>query len=223
VSFILNIDSAVEGASICLADNAQPIASKANPSQKDSASWLHIAIDQLLKEQNISPKQLEAIAVSSGPGSYTGLRVGMSAAKGLCYALGIPLISINTLQMMANAAKSVAGEGFLCPMIDARRMEVFTAVFDKELNELSSPTNVILSHSFCENFLEQGVVYFFGNGSSKFQNLCNHENAKFFFLNAEAENMSELTFEKFSRRDFCDLAYSEPYYGKEFHTPGPAK
>jgi len=130
VSLILNIDTAVQSASVCLSENNDLIGLKINPSQKDHASWLHIAIEQLLKENAIDLQKLAAIAVSAGPGSYTGLRVGMASAKGLCYVLNIPLITVDTLKMMANAAV-VENTDLLCPMIDASRMDVFAALFDK--------------------------------------------------------------------------------------------
>ena len=131
MSIILNIDTAVQSSSICLAENDQSISVKVNPSQKDSASWLHIAIKEILEETHFNFQQIDAIAVSEGPGSYTGLRVGMATAKGLCYVMNKPLITINTLQMMASDARD-KHQGLLSPMIDARRMEVFTAVFDWE-------------------------------------------------------------------------------------------
>ena len=143
MSIILNIDTAVQTSSVCLAQNNEVLALKINPSQKDSAAWLHMAIKEVLKEQNIELKDLDAIAVSEGPGSYTGLRVGMSTAKGLCYVSQKPLITINSLQMMAVAAKDEPTD-FICPMIDARRMEVFTAIFDHELNYVLQPSNFIL-------------------------------------------------------------------------------
>ena len=145
MSFILNIDTAVEAASVCLADDGKPLAIRSNPQTKDSAAWLHNAIKDVLGEKNLGLSQVHAIAISEGPGSYTGLRVGMATAKGICYALNIPLITVNTLQMMAAAAQG-GDANLLCPMIDARRMEVFTAVFDQQLNEIQPSTNLILQH-----------------------------------------------------------------------------
>ena len=134
MALILHIDTAVQSASICLAENEKILGTKVNPAEKESASWLHMAIQELLLKSAISPGQLDAIAISAGPGSYTGLRVGMATAKGLCYALSKPLITINTMQMMANSVEKPSTE-LLCPMIDARRMEVFTAVYDTSLHE----------------------------------------------------------------------------------------
>jgi tRNA threonylcarbamoyladenosine biosynthesis protein TsaB len=218
VSYILNIDTAVQTASVCLAENEKSIGLKINPSQKDHAAWLHVAIEELLKEKNLVLNQLNAIAVSSGPGSYTGLRVSMAAAKGLCYALQIPLITINTLQMMAAAAVNSTSD-LLCPMIDARRMEVFTAVFDSSLKEIIPATNLILTETSFQDLLEQNKIRFFGNGSKKFQSISKNTNGIFEVIDATAEYMVQLSFQRLKEQAFADLAYAEPFYGKEFYTP----
>lgn len=218
VSWILNIDTAVQTASICLAQNEECIAVKINSSQNDHAAWLQPAIVSMLQEHNLQMKDLAAIAVSAGPGSYTGLRVGMATAKGLCYALHIPLILISTLEMMAVSALKEDAR-FFCPMIDARRMEVFTAVFDNSLNEIEAPRNEILSETSFQNLLDKGHVVFFGNGSNKFKTLITHPNAFFKNIEATAVQMTGLAYEKMSRNEFANLAYSEPFYGKEFYSP----
>lgn len=220
MSIILNIDTAIQAASICLAKNENVIGSKTNPSQKDSATWLHIAIKELLQEKEMTISQINAIAVSAGPGSYTGLRVGMSAAKGFCYALQIPLITINTLKMMAVAAQHETTK-LLCPMIDARRLEVFTAVFDKNLNEVEAYTNLVLEKDSFKNILDQNTITFFGNGSDKFKLLTTHTNALFKKIEAGALQMVPLSFEKYLVEDFSSLAYTVPFYGKEFHSTFP--
>lgn len=220
MSFILNIDTAVEGASICLADNDRPVLSSKNPFTKDSASWLHPAIKQLLQEASVPVSQISAVAVSAGPGSYTGLRVGMSAAKGICFALNLPLLCISTLKMMAAAAAGV-DTGLLAPMIDARRMEVFTAVYRQNLEEVMTPTNMILDEDSYTSLLEENTLIFFGNGSEKFEKICKHNNAFFKQVSTSAEDMTALSFQKFAERDFNDLAYAEPFYGKEFYSPAP--
>jgi tRNA threonylcarbamoyladenosine biosynthesis protein TsaB len=217
VSIILNIDTAVQSSSICLAKNDKPLAIKINPSQKDSAAWLHVAITELLHEQNIMPQYLDAIAVTEGPGSYTGLRVGMSTAKGLCYVLQKPLIAINTLQAMASAAQK-RHTGLLCPMIDARRMEVFTAIFDQHLNFVLSSANLILTETSFTDLLQNHSILFFGNGSAKFQSITSHPNALFSKIEIDAIAMVSLSHEKFKRRQFADLAYSHPFYGKDFYS-----
>ena len=217
MSYILNIDTAVVSASLCLAKDDQVLKLKVNPSQKDHASWLHVAIKQLMEEAGLSLRELDAIAVSSGPGSYTGLRVSMATAKGLCYALQKPLITVSTLKMMAVAAID-ASTDLLCPMIDARRMEVFTAVYDHSLVEILSPVNIILENESFKELLHTSSILFFGNGSEKLKPLVSHQNAQFKNLEANAEHMTGLSFSQFEKQEFADLAYAEPYYGKAFYT-----
>lgn len=205
-------------ASICLADDENVLGTRVNPVQKDQAAWLHVAVRKLLEEKNISLQQIDAVAVSAGPGSYTGLRVGMAAAKGLCYALQRPLITINTLQMMAAAVTDTDAE-LICPAIDARRMEVFTAVYDRQLKEVLAPTNMIIDEQAFAALLEAHTICFSGNGSAKIASVVQHPNARFSSVEATAEQMRKLAQERFSARLFADLAYEEPFYGKEFHSP----
>ena len=220
MSYILNIETAVTSASVCLAEDQEPISLKINPSQKDSAAWLHIAIRDLLAEHKLTLPDLAAVAISAGPGSYTGLRVGMAAAKGLCYVLQKPLITINTLTMMAASANAEETELF-CPMIDARRMEVFTAIYNKNLQEIVAPVNLILENQTFSELLKDHSITFFGNGSEKFKNILQHANARFRNIETSAKDMTALSFSKFKQKDFADLAYAEPYYGKEHYSPLP--
>ena len=216
MSYILNIDTAVTTASVCVSRENDIAAFLINPSQKDHAAWLHPAISQAVSAAGISLHQLVAIAISAGPGSYTGLRVGMSAAKGLCYALQKPLITINTLQMMAAAVDSTEIP-LLCPMIDARRMEVFTAIYDTSLTQIMVPTNMIVTESSFSDVLQSSPVLFFGNGSEKFSTIVQHPNARFKDIEATAKHMTALALHRFVQKDFDDLAYTEPFYGKEFY------
>jgi tRNA threonylcarbamoyladenosine biosynthesis protein TsaB len=218
VSLILHIDTAVQAASVCLSDGETVLDTAVNPSEKESAAWLHLAIQDILQRNNQATEALRAVAVSEGPGSYTGLRVGMSAAKGLCYALSLPLISINTLQMMA-AAVDYSSSNLLCPMIDARRLEVFTALYTPSLEEVMRPTNLILNETSFQDWLSGNTITFFGNGSNKAADIIKHSHAFFVTVTATAENMVPLTLKKFASGQFADLAYSEPYYGKDFHSP----
>lgn len=218
VSLLLHIDSAVEGASVCLSKDEEIISYEENKNVKDSAAWLQNAIKQLLNDQNYKPADIAAISVSEGPGSYTGLRVGMASAKGLCYALSIPLITINTLEMMATAALPAAKD-LLCPMIDARRVEVFTAIFDKSLNTLKTTTNLVLTPESFQEELKTHHILFFGNGSNKFASMLQHPNAQFVDITANAKNLVPIATERFKRRAFANLAYSEPNYAKDFYTP----
>ena len=216
--FILSLDTAVAGASVCLSDGATVKSLKRHEAQNESAAWIHAAIQELLQEHSLSVIKLAAVAVSAGPGSYTGLRIGMATAKGLCYATGVPLISINTLQMMAAAA----GEhnGLLCPMIDARRMEVFTALYSKDLQEVQPAQALILDETSFAETLDAVPVLFFGNGSAKFRPLVQHPNASFKTIAADASHIATLANNALIQKKFVNLAYSEPFYGKDFFSPG---
>ena len=217
MALILHIDTAVQTASVCLAKDEKTVGAVTNPREKESASWLHTAIQSLLQANSYTLKQLDAIAVSKGPGSYTGLRVGMAAAKGLCYALSKPLITIDTLQMMAAAAHHSSAQ-LLCPMIDARRMEIFAALYDSSLAEVMPSVNMILEETSFEKWLEKYSINFFGNGSMKAMSVIQHRNATFINVDASAVNMVFLAAQKFEQRQFSDIAYTEPFYGKAFHS-----
>jgi len=206
----------VSGASICLSKNEQLLAFDSNEEARESAAWLHVAIRDLVAKQGLTLKDLSAIAVSAGPGSYTGLRVGLATAKGLCYILNIPLITLSTLKLMASAIRGE--EGLLCPMIDARRMEVFTAVYDRELAEIEAPHNLILNETSFESYLQKAPMIFFGNGSPKFRTLTTNPNARFVSGETDARQMISLAWEAFQEGDFASLAYSEPFYTKDFHS-----
>ena len=222
VSTLLHIDTAIQLGSICISKGDRSLGVKINSSQNDHAAWLQPAILALLQEHDIELKNLDAIAVSAGPGSYTGLRVSMATAKGLCYVLQKPMILVGTLKMMAVSALEIEAE-FFCPMIDARRMEVFTAVYDRHLNELVKPHNCILSECNFLSLLDEGRVVFFGNGSNKFKPLVSHQNAIFKELETTAEQMVGLAYQSMKKKEFADLAYSEPLYGKEFFSPALRK
>lgn len=205
---------------MCLSHEGKSKAWKINPEPKDSAAWLHTAIWQLLQEAHLSLHQLSAIAVSAGPGSYTGLRVGMASAKGLCYALDKPLITINTLQMMAAAAVAAGVDTqLICPMIDARRMEVFAAVYNPQLQEVAPSRAVILQEDSFVEFLAQNTVCFLGNGSKKFKSVQSHPHAFFNDISVNATHIADLAHMELLKNNFADLAYTEPFYGKEFYSP----
>jgi tRNA threonylcarbamoyladenosine biosynthesis protein TsaB len=222
VSFILNIDTAVVTASVCLAEGSIPVQELINPEQRDSAAWLHTAIEQVMSASGITFQQLDAIAVSAGPGSYTGLRVGLSAAKGLCYALKKPLLLINTLQMMSVAATGEKADLF-CPMIDARRKEIFTALYDQNSREIMPPTNLIVENNPFSELLSEKVMLFFGNGAPKLQSTLEHTNARFKTIEASAKHLSGLSYSALKKSNFANLAYAEPFYGKAFYTPTAKK
>jgi len=218
MSLILNIDTSTEIAMVCLSENGFVITDRVNTNQKDHASFLHVAICELLKKQGLELKALSAIAVTEGPGSYTGLRVGLSTAKGLCYALDKPLILISSLEIIANDARNKYKEANLlfCPMIDARRMEVFTGLYDHDLRILVKPSAKILDKDFLSNYLNDEKIVFSGNGSMKFQAIMGNKNAIFFETNNLSFSISQISTDRFNSSIFSDLAHSDPQYLKEF-------
>jgi tRNA threonylcarbamoyladenosine biosynthesis protein TsaB len=218
MSLILNIDTALDTASVCLSKDGNLLQLSSSENQKDHASWLHTEIAELLQKSGHSIKDLDAIAVSVGPGSYTGLRVGLAAAKGFCYALHIPLITINSLTMIAFAVKDEAID-MICPLIDARRMEVFTAIYDKDLREKVSPHAMVVDEKSFASFLLQGNVLFCGNGVKKLQSLISSSHAHFSNTMADASHLARLSFNCYKNKEFADLAYAEPLYIKEFYSP----
>lgn len=222
MAILLNIDTAVETASVCLSNDSDLISVAINENQKDHAAWLHTAIQEILQDAGFSVNDLEAIAVSIGPGSYTGLRVGLSAAKGLCYALNIPLISIGTLKIMAHAVNKEEAQLF-CPVIDARRMEVFTAVYDRSLHEIVKPCALIVDKNSFADLLASHTIMFCGNGNKKLQSVLSHDNALFSTKVPTAADMPSLAAEYFREKKFFALAYIEPLYIKEFYSPAHKK
>lgn len=180
------------------------------------AERLHVFIEEILKETKVKIQELHAVAVSKGPGSYTGLRIGVSTAKGLCYALGIPIIVLDTLQVLAHQVS--VDNGIIVPMLDARRMEVYSAVFDKNHQKIKEVQAEILTE---ESYLEfNETVYFIGDCQEKCQTVLIQPNFKFLpeILFPSANEMSHLSFEKFLKNDFEDVAYFEPFYLKDFLT-----
>ncbi len=217
MSLILNIDTALDTASVCLSEKGNVLQLSSSENQKDHASWLHIAIAELLQKSGYMIKDLQGLSVSIGPGSYTGLRVGLAAAKGFCYALKIPLITVSSLKILAFAVKEEAID-IICPLIDARRMEVFTAAYDKELREKISPHALVVDEKSFASFLSAGKVLFCGNGVKKLQPLISNSNALFSNTMADASHLARLSFNCYKNKEFADLAYAEPLYIKEFYS-----
>ena len=220
MALLLSIDSSTTHASVAVAKDAVLLGIKTSASQKEHASFLQPAIQSLLSELSLGLNQLNAIAVTTGPGSYTGLRVAMATAKGLSFALNVPLIGISTTLVMSFAAlEQLKGESkfALCPMIDARRMEVFTAVYSSAL-EVLLPINpkILGAASFAEQLAIQ-PVYFFGDGAPKWQTICTHPNARFISIDWNSKHMIGLAEQNYKQKNFLSLAYSTPEYGKGFH------
>ncbi|WP_295986933.1 tRNA (adenosine(37)-N6)-threonylcarbamoyltransferase complex dimerization subunit type 1 TsaB [uncultured Algibacter sp.] len=216
MAFILNIETATTNCSVSLSKEGKTIVLKEdNDKSYSHAERLHVYIDEVLKEANINSNKLDAISVSKGPGSYTGLRIGVSAAKGLCFALDKPLISIPTLDALAHQVKM--DDGIIVSMLDARRMEVYSAIYDSNYNEIRETQAQILDETSFNDYLEKGKVYFIGNGVEKTKTLINHTNAIFIEDKLPSANdMSLLADTKYKKNDTEDIAYFEPYYLKDF-------
>ena len=220
MSIILNIDTATEIALVSFAKDGKPVKSLFNTTQKDHAAFLQVAIQQLVTETGISLKEIDAVAVTAGPGSYTGLRVGMASAKGLCYALDKPLIILNTLEVLALSAiqqLKYVENCLFSPMIDARRMEVFTAMYNEALKLALSPSAIILNERSFLEALDQNKIIFFGSGSIKWADLCKHPNASFADISITPEAIASLSDSLKAQFQFTELAYAEPLYLKEFN------
>ncbi|SEK92907.1 tRNA threonylcarbamoyladenosine biosynthesis protein TsaB [Chitinophaga rupis] len=222
MAIILNIDTATATGSVALSKDGVVLAMRENTQERDHAAILTLFIQEILRTQNISPAQLDAIAVSAGPGSYTGLRVGVATAKGLCYAWNKPLLGISTLQMMAQGMIIATQDthALYCPLLDARRQEVYTALYDAQLDEHMAPQALILTADAFREWLDKEKIYFFGDGSPKWQQLMPpHHNAVFASYHISAAHMVPLAEAAFQRQQFADVAYFSPYYLKPFYTP----
>jgi tRNA threonylcarbamoyladenosine biosynthesis protein TsaB len=213
--YILNIETATKNCSVALAKDGITVLYKEIAEEGYShAERLHVFIEEIIKEAGITFQELSAIAVSQGPGSYTGLRIGVSAAKGLCFALDIPLIAVDTLQVLASQAN--VSSGLIIPMLDARRMEVYSAIYTPNFeNKRAVQAEVITENSFDD--LEE-TIYFVGDCAEKCKQVLIKEN--FVFLEEikypSAKEMSFLSYEKHQKNDTVDVAYFEPYYLKDF-------
>lgn len=222
MSLLLNIDTATEIASVCVTLNGLSLALLKNKQQKEHASFVHTAIAEIPEITGYKLKDIEGIAVTSGPGSYTGLRVGMATAKGFCYALSKPLITVNTLEVMAKAAIDASGNAekdiLFCPMIDARRMEVFTAIYNSNIESILSPAPLILEEKIFASYLKTNKILFFGSGSKKYITIESNANSIFAEIEYDAAALGKLADIAFQKKKFADITYSEPTYFKNFHS-----
>ena len=223
---ILHIDTATEFASICLTKGETILGMHSCLDQKKHGAFVQPAIQELMQETGLTLSQLDAISVSEGPGSYTGLRVAMASAKGLCYALNKPLITINTLKIIAQAALEQEDQAhpnaIYCPLIDARRMEVFMALYSPALEPVSAPEARILDQDSFKDLLPNQVVIFTGSGAPKLQAILVHPNAVFNTVQHSAKQLARLANRAFADQIFANLAYCEPFYLKAFYSV-PAK
>ncbi|MEI8086650.1 MAG: tRNA (adenosine(37)-N6)-threonylcarbamoyltransferase complex dimerization subunit type 1 TsaB [Paludibacter sp.] len=219
---ILNIETSTNVCSIAISENGNCIFTKSDSEGMNHAALLSVFIAEGMEVLKSQSKKLDAVAVSSGPGSYTGLRIGVSTAKGLCYGWEIPLIAVSTLEVLTTQAvkKTVNADNVLfCPMIDARRMEVYAAFYNANGEIKREISADIIDETSYSELLGSNVVYFFGNGAEKCKTTLTHPNARFIDdLVPLAENMILLAEKRFEEKRFEDVAYFEPFYLKEFYT-----
>ena len=216
MAYILNIETSTKNCSVSISKNGELLAIKElNNGNYSHAEVLHPFINDVLDEANVLFDKLDAIAVSKGPGSYTGLRIGVSAAKGLCFSLDIPLISINTLESLSHSIS--IENGIIIPMLDARRMEVYAAIFNSDYNQIREIKAEIIDETSFLNELEKSTVYFLGDGAEKCKSIITSQNAIFVEGKFPSANeMCKLAFDKYKKNDIEDVAYFEPFYLKDF-------
>ncbi|MGB5170516.1 tRNA (adenosine(37)-N6)-threonylcarbamoyltransferase complex dimerization subunit type 1 TsaB [Eudoraea sp.] len=216
MALILNLETATTNCSVSLAKDGKLISIKEhNETGYSHSENLHVFISECLKNASLLPNDLDAVAVSKGPGSYTGLRIGVSAAKGLCFALDIPLIAISTLRCMVEQLN--VGEGFIIPMLDARRLEVYSAVFDKERKEIRNTRAEIITPDSFEDYVKEGPVYLAGSGATKCIDILKHPNFVFEEnVIPSSKDLAVLSYESFINKEFENNAYFEPDYLKKF-------
>jgi tRNA threonylcarbamoyladenosine biosynthesis protein TsaB len=221
---ILSLETSAKVCSVAIHDQEKLIATKEIHIEQSHASKLAVLIDEVIKESAIKVNQLSAVAVSSGPGSYTGLRIGTSTAKGLCFALDIPLLSIGSLELLAyQMSKQNSLNAYLCPMIDARRMEVYCEVVDSSLKVVRPIEAKVIEPSSFADLLTENEIIFFGDGSDKCKDQIMHPNAKFVSgIYAAASEMGQPVYHKFQKQQLEDVANFEPHYLKEFMIKKPA-
>ncbi len=218
MALLLNIETATKNCSVSLAKDGITLAIREIATLHFShAEKLHVFIEELLQETQLKLQEVSAIAVSQGPGSYTGLRIGVSAAKGLCYALSVPLIAVDTLELLAR--KITVESGLIVPMIDARRMEVFSSFFDKNYIKIrETQANIIDESSYQEI---QETMHLVGDGAMKFKEILTGDNFQYYpdIEFPSAKEMALVSFQKFQNEQFEDVAYFEPFYLKDFVMP----
>lgn len=218
MSLILSLETSVKVCSVAIHDHAQLVATAEVHIEYSHASKLAVLINEVSRAANIQLSQLNAVAITSGPGSYTGLRIGTSTAKGLCFSLDIPLISIGTLDLLVHQMTKINTEkAYMCPMIDARRMEVYCQLVNASQETIQAIEAKVIDESSFREQLENNQIIFFGDGAAKCKEKINHSNARFVEgVYPAALDMGEMVFEKFRKGQFEDVMNFEPHYLKEF-------
>lgn len=227
MALLLNIETSAQVCSVCLSKDGKVIEMRENQDGKSHATSLTPYIEEIFNSCEYTLKDIDAVVISKGPGSYTGLRIGVSTAKGICYALNKPLIAINTLKSVCNGLiqnNDLDKKALFVPLIDARRMEVYSAIFDFDLNEKREIKAEIIDENSFDEFLTDQKVYMFGDGAEKCKNIIHHENAEFVDdILPSSAYLIELAELAFKQKDFVDVAYFEPFYLKDFIATIPKK
>jgi tRNA threonylcarbamoyladenosine biosynthesis protein TsaB len=222
MAIILNIETSTEVCSVTISKDGELLYMKETVEGMSHSQLLTVFIEELFAENNLELNQLDAVAVSKGPGSYTGLRIGVSVAKGLCYGLDIPLLSVNSLEIMGkysalHLTKYSNENALFCPMIDARRMEVYTALYNSKGEEIKPISAEIIEDNFLYEFMSKSKILFFGNGAEKCKKIITHSNAIFEGPEkTSAQFMQTLSEQKYNKKEFENVAYFEPFYLKNF-------
>lgn len=216
MAYLLHIETAADFCSICLSENENSLVEHSTKQKNTHAAQITLLIEAALSDAGIQLSNIDAVALSAGPGSYTGLRVGSSTAKGICYALDRPLIAVDTLKALAWASHDLHQKAAIyVPMIDARRMEVYTALYDEQLNEIAPTSAKIIDQDSFSDYFDRGQqLVFSGNGASKCQEYLNHPLASFLSAPIKASNLVHLAYASYQKKDFEDLAYFSPNYFK---------
>jgi tRNA threonylcarbamoyladenosine biosynthesis protein TsaB len=225
MALILSINTSTRNCSVALHQGDNLLACYELISDKSSSGMLTTLVQNIAQQAGFELRQIDAFAIAKGPGSYTGLRIGVSTAKGLCFALDKPLIAVHTLEAMALQVQDFVTDALLCPMIDARRMEVYAAIFDQNLEyKLATQAKIIDSESFVD-FLETQKIVFFGDGAAKCQATLTHRNAVFLphIVHPSASSMGKLVANAWDKQAFEDIAAFEPFYLKDFIATTPRK
>ncbi len=231
MALLLSLEASTQVCSVALHKEGKLLAACETKTPRSAAAQIAVMIQEVMAQSKCKPADLNGVIVASGPGSYTGLRIAVATTKGLCYALNIPLISVNTLQLLASQGKDVVAieatrfdqsKMLFCPMLDARRMEVYCMLLDFNLHEIEpTQAHIIDERSFAEH-LEQKAIYFFGEGAQKCIGIINHPNAVFFpHLTPDAKRLGEMGYLKWNRSQFEDVATFEPLYLKDFMIKKP--
>lgn len=225
MALLLSLESSTQYCSVALHNEGVMVASKVIETPRSAASQLAVMIEEIFRMAQIKPQELKGVIVAAGPGSYTGLRIGVATAKGLCYALNIPIVSVNTLELMAYQFLNTeafkkhirSSEAILCPMLDARRMEVYCVVMDHDLNYVEPVQAKVIDGGSFKEIMESSPIFFFGDGADKCRDIIIHPNAYFFSdVMPLASSLGEMGFKKWKEGTYEDLVSFEPFYLKDF-------